>query len=376
MIISSATPSELVDWFHTDHKHGQTILCVLVAPAQSDQAKLTAIIETTFKADAMLGEKVAFLLLHPNVRQIVALGGLSVIPVLQGTTFVSPRTEYAAAYQLRDTALFRDVSSEHDFLRQEMAKQSARAMARFASDFMQLFMVAPHELPVLCVLIRGLKESVVIPLQQNWGEDDLLGLFAQLQNCASDAEGAGQNYNFLFNSLPARLRRLEQDSREFLAKKDKLAELADGILSRHKASEADLKMVADFLAGQDQSSVSFNRVLESLSIGSSERFRKDGRIAKAQRLLNQLATLRTENGFNQWSGEIMQSVTERAEALVAQRARLLSNLQKIRHGRLIATMASTNKISRVERQFNIVERVVGIGQKSAAAIESLRNLIF
>jgi hypothetical protein len=374
MLISSVTPQELVDWFHKNHRHGQTILCVLVAPAQSDQEKLAATIRNAYTADAMLGAEVAFLLLHPDAKKIVALGGLNIIPVLQGSTFVSPRGEDVIPHRLLDTTLFRDISSERDYLRQEMADQSARAMARFAPEFMQLFTLGAHELPALCILVRGLRESVVVPLQKNWGQDDLLELFGKLQKCALDARDAGRDYNLLVYSLPERLRGLEQSQQELLAKRAELAKLMDGLLSRHKASEADLTMIADFLAGEDLNSAVFNEIVETLSIGNSERFRKDGRIAKAQRLLDRLATLRDGNGFDSQSLFVVQSVAERAEALVIQRTRLLANIQEIRNGRLVATIRGGDNFSQVERSIKMVERLIGLGQKSAGAIAALAKL--
>jgi uracil phosphoribosyltransferase len=36
MIITAATPQDLVDWFHTRQEH-QRVLCVLLAPSQEDQ---------------------------------------------------------------------------------------------------------------------------------------------------------------------------------------------------------------------------------------------------------------------------------------------------------------------------------------------------
>jgi hypothetical protein len=375
MLISSVTPQELVDWFHMDHRHGQTILCVLVAPAQSDQEKLAATIENAYKADAMLGNEVAFLLLHPKTKEAVALGGVGVIPVLQGTTFSSSRHEDALPRALRDTELFRDVSSEHHFLRQEISKQSARTMARFASEFMDLFGVNADELPALCILVRGLRESVVVPLHENWAQNDLLRLFAQLQKCTSEARDAGESYGFFVHSLPKRLRRLEQVADELQAKRANVIKLVDALLFRHKASGSDLQMMADFFASEVPNAASFIRIVEALSIGSSERFRKDGRIAKAQHMLERLAALRADSHFDRESSLVVQSVAERAEALLMQRTRLLANVREIRNGRLVATMKGTHNFDQVEGRIKMFERVVGLSQKSVGVLSAIGKMM-
>lgn len=176
-----------------------------------------------------------------------------------------------------------------------MAKQSAGAMARFTPELMEIFEVSPSALPSLCILVRGLKESVVIPLDKDWSVENLLALFAQLQNCVSEAKVTSNTYDFFFRSLPARLADLENDTREFASKKEKVKYLMTGFLSRYKASDADVQIAADFLANENRTSALFTQTLKEMSVANSDGFMNDARIGKIKNLLDRLADLEEKN---------------------------------------------------------------------------------
>ncbi|HCL4227676.1 TPA: hypothetical protein N2C25_005936, partial [Pseudomonas aeruginosa] len=97
MLITSATPQELVDWFHT-RQEDQRIMCVMLAPELEDQQKLKELTLRFAAADAWLGSEVAFILLDPNGDSAVGLNrGMGEVGAFSGT-----------AFPLRDTTGFRD----------------------------------------------------------------------------------------------------------------------------------------------------------------------------------------------------------------------------------------------------------------------------
>lgn len=373
MFVTSATPRELVDWFHRDH-HGQSVLCVLLAPAQVDQDKLLAIVRDLYETDAILGAEVAFILLHPNAEQIVALAGLGSMPVLRGAHFPQAEQFMRTPRPLRDTGLFIDESTQNDFVREDMALQSARAMARFVPDFMKLFAVRPHELPALCVLVRGLNESVTVPLPKVWGKADLQELFRQLQACASDAREVGRSNYALLKSARLDGALLQQGLLEINAKKAKLTALMDGLLFRHKATPADRQIVANFLASETAQAATFSKVLARLTISESERFRKDGRIGKAQGILYEIESIKAKVEPVSMS-DYLDSLGVLIETVAAKRAHLLANIQQIRNGRVVGTMNPKYTLEQAERHLGWVERLVGVGQKGGEILRSLRKLL-
>jgi hypothetical protein len=376
MLISSATPQELIDWFHKGH-HGQSILCVLLAPAQTDQVKLTALIQEVYATDAMLGPEVAFLLLHPDAKKPLGLMGPGGIPVLQGTVFPDQGKAHShVALPLRDTLLFSDVNTEHDVQRQEIARQSARAMAYFVPEFMRIFGIPTDELPALCVSVKGIGESVVVPLGPQWQGEDLPAIFAEIQKLAINARQVGETLHELVHSLPGKISRLEQAVEQIESTKRKIGFALEGLLSRHQASQTDRKILSEFFTRESQSVEDFNTALMILSIAGSRRFLKDERIQKIQGLLNRMDELRDEFGTDRFSPNVIQPIAEQSKVLAEQRAHLHSEIRKIRNGHLVRTTTSPeNMLTRVERHLTLLDRVYKLGRRGFAAFEGLRKLL-
>ena len=87
MIISSSAPQELISWFHAT-QHSADVFCILLAPSTTDQEQIAGLIDDLYAADAVLGEAVSFLLLHPDVHSPLGLHkGMGAFDTLQGMYF-------------------------------------------------------------------------------------------------------------------------------------------------------------------------------------------------------------------------------------------------------------------------------------------------
>lgn len=129
----------------------------MLAPPTTDQEQIAGLIDDVYAADTVLGEAVSFLLLHPDVHSPLGLHtGMGAFDTLQGMYFPPGRVGGATVRALQHEPLFRDMSTETGIYRAEIARESARTMARFVAEFMEIFEVSEHQLPALCVVVRGL----------------------------------------------------------------------------------------------------------------------------------------------------------------------------------------------------------------------------
>lgn len=173
MLISSASPSDLIDWFH-NCQHKQRVLCLLLAPSNSDQTEITTIVKDVFAVDATLGGEIAVLLFHSRKgRKLGIETGSGSCKTFGGQEFPAVNSSDETTYPLRNLAMFRDMRNEAIPHRERLAQESARKTARFVHELMGLCTVTPEEIPAACLLVQGLERSIVIPLGENWTADTL-----------------------------------------------------------------------------------------------------------------------------------------------------------------------------------------------------------
>lgn len=376
MIITSATPQELVNWFHT-RQEDQRILCVMLAPAQDDQRKVSRLVAELFDADAALGNEIAFLLIHPSANTPLGLDkGYGEFATLLGSAFPIHEDRRRLAYSLRNTEVFRDMSNNGDPYRQEIADKSARAMALFVPEFMQLFGVSQRDLPAMCVLVKGLDDSIVLPLGKGWTQDSLLALLGCIRSIADELPNFRTEFRSLADEVPGKLKSVSEVTRELDAKIAHIVEILERLLRRYQGTEEDSTLIADFIARGCPSSDQLQGVLGRLSFCSNERYVKDGQVTKVAALMTRLEAVRAALSVDLQSRRYVLSIADRSQQLVERRTQLLQALQELRDARVTttSTMAS-GSLSRVRSALEGINLTGDLGEKMFGAIEWVRKLV-
>lgn len=353
------------------------VLCTLLAPSQKDQAKLTAFIEDMYQTDAVLGDEIAFLLLHPGAQTPLGLDkGYGEFATLRGTAFTGATRKRDLAYSLRDTQVFRDMSRDGDPYRKEIAEKSSKAMALFVPEFMELFGVRQSEVPALCVLVKGMDESVVVPLSKDWTVENVLEVLGKLRSLADSLPNFNSEYQTLAAPLPLKLPRLEDATREIDAKCKQIEEILERLLGRHGGTEADRDLVADFVARKLPDAAQLEYVLSSLSFIHTERYGRDGQALKVRALMNRLEFVRESLRADFQAREYVLSVADRAQAIVLRREKLLEDIRNIRSARLVATTQfGAQPLRKIRTGLENINLAGDLGEKFMTGIEWLKKLV-
>lgn len=376
MIITSVTPKELVNWFHT-RQEDQRILCVMLAPAQEDQRKISELVAELFEADAVLGDEVAFLLIHPSANTPLGLDkGYGEFATLRGSAFPIREGRRHLAYSLRETEVFRDMSNEGGPYQREIAEKSARAMALFVPEFMQLFGVSQRDLPALCVLVKGLDESIVLPLGRDWTKDSLLALLERLRGIADGLPNFRTEFQSLADEVPSKLKSVSEVAREVEAKNARIVEILECLIRRYQGTESDSTIIADFIARGCPSHEQLQGVLDRLSFSSNERYLKDGQVTKVAVLMARVEAVREELSLDLQSRRYVLSISDRAKQLVERRSQLFQAIQDLRtaHVTTTSTIAS-GSLGRVRSVLESINLTGDLGEKLLAAVEWARKLV-
>ncbi|MCF8205618.1 MAG: hypothetical protein K9J82_11105 [Methylotenera sp.] len=375
MIITSATPQELVQWFHARQEE-QRVLCVMLAPAQEDQRKVSRLIAELFDADATLGEEVAFLLIHPSANTPLGLDkGYGEFATLRGSAFPS-HGRRGLAYSLRDAEVFRDMSNEGAPYRQEVADKSARAMALFVPEFMKLFGVSQRDLPAMCVLVKGLDESIVLPLGKDWTQDSLLELLGRIRSVADNLPDFRAEYQTLASAVPAKLLSISEASREIDAKVAHVVEILERLVRRHAGTENDRTLIADFVARGCPSSAQLQDLLGRLSFCLSDRYLKDGQATKVVALMSRVEAVRDGLSQDLQSRQYVLSIADRAKQLVERREQLFREIGNLREARIATTSGgASGLLGRVRSTLDGVNLAGDLGEKLFTAIDWVRKLV-
>ncbi len=376
MIITSATPKELINWFHT-RQEDQRILCVMLAPAQEDQRRISELVAELYAVDAALGDEVAFLLIHPNAKTLLSLDNdHGKLPTLSGNAFPVQEEQPDLAYPLRRTEVFRDISAASMLYRQEIADESARAMAYFTNDFMRLFGVSALDLPALCVLIKGLDESIVLPLGQGWTNALLLSHLKSLGGIASDLPNFQAEFQDLANELPLKLQSASEATYEIEAELAHIAKILETLLRRYQGNENDVMVIADFIARGCPSQEQLECVLNRLSFSSNERYVRDGQVTKVASLMARVEAIRTELNLDFQCRRYVLSIADRAKQLVERRNQLFQAIQDLRTSRLTKTSKiASGSLGRVRSAMEVINLTGDVGERLLASIDWVRKLL-
>lgn len=376
MIITSATPQELVNWFHMRQEE-QRILCVMLAPAEDDQQKMAKLVANLYETDAVLGEEIALLLLHPSATTPLGLdNGSGRFATLRGSAFPSASTHRGVAYPLRDNEVFRNMSREVGIYRQDIADKSSRAMALFVPEFMKLFAAPLTELPALCVLVKGLNESAVLPLGKDWSPDSLLELLSKIRSAAENLPNFQVEYQSLADAKPEKIIPVTEAKREIEAKINHITEILERIVKRYQGTERDSTLVADFLAQGCSSTEQLQHVLGCLSFRGNGRYLKDGQVSKVVRLMERVETVRVKLDVDLSACRYVLSVSDRARQLVERREQLFQAISGLRGARFTTTSkTASTSLGRVRSMLEDIDLAGDHGEKFLTAINWVRLLI-
>jgi len=377
MLISSATPETLITWFHSAAQVSQKLLCVLLAPAERDQRSLAALIENVYEADSILNNDVAFLLLHPGVDTPLGLfKGMGEFATLRGLAFPTRSPHGDLLYPLREAAPFRDMSDEAGKARSEIASQSARAMARFVPEFVNLLNIAPLELPALCVLVRGVDDAVALSLDANWTKDDLSLLLKRIRNVIDGAPNFQHEYRLLAAIAPADVKRADNEVLEREAKWRRVCAALEMVARRHGATETDVELITEFIASGTGQTSDLDALIASLSFAASPRFVTDAQIQMARRLMVRVEEIRESLSSDAMARQYVVSISERAEELVKQRDHIFAELRSVK-GASIWRSSNQNAapLSKIRRTLESINLAGDLGEKLFVAIKWAQLLV-
>lgn len=365
MLITSATPQELIDWFHVKQEK-QRIMCVMLAPELEDQQKLKDLILGFSAADAVLGGEVAFILLDPTGSSAVGLDrGLGEVGAFSGV-----------AFPLRDTTSFRDLTDEWEHHRDHVAKTSARGMARFVPDFMQIFNVEPADLPCLCLVVHGVDESIVLSLDKEWTTEHLKELLQKIRMIVDGTPNFKKEISSIAGLLPKSLERIQDLVNSIGAKTSQISKILDQMLRRYDSSAEDRRMVVSYVAQGCQGRKILEDVLARFSFKESEKFLRDEQISRLLRLADELDSRRAPLIELQRGGLFIPSVTQQAQHWIESRDKLFGELESLLPGKQIATTRiNRNQLTLIKSALELVNTSGEVVGKAVAAYEWIIKLM-
>lgn len=334
MLISSASPQELVDWFHTRQEQ-QRLLCVLLAPSSTDQKKLTELIADLEQADVVMGRKVGFILLDPKATTALAIersgGEVAAFP---GNLLSSTQHPGDDIRVLRDEQVFREIGPNWEEVQQRAAKDTSKATARFVPEFADLFEISPEDLPCLCILVKGLDESAVVPLGKNWSAEQLISLLTTLHAIANQTP----NFREAFQDLKAKnpeqfLQPLKNSVAKIEEHISTLTNVLETIHSRYGGNADDHTILAGLRADRYPGTAHLQRAFSQLSYSSVAEFQSDLQVKRAGKLMSQIGEIRNTISRNdQERRQIALSIADKAQVIVESRAQMFDALSRLQAG--------------------------------------------
>ncbi|PYC03572.1 hypothetical protein DMX09_15585 [Pseudomonas protegens] len=370
MLISSASPQELVDWFHTRQEQ-QRLLCVLLAPSDADQQKLASLIANLDEADTALGRKVAFLLLDPTTNNALGIdqprGEVAAFP---GYAFPSSQHPEKFIRPLRNEQTFQDLGHDWEELRGRIARNSSKATAQFVPEFAELFAISPAEQPCLCVLVKGLDQSVVLPLGDDWSEATLIALMTQLHNIADQTPNFRAAYQHLEADGPqSLLPPLEKAVEEINEHISTLTQVLERILVRHDGTASDIEIMAGFVADRCPGTARLQLAFSQMSFSSAPDLKNDRDLLRATKLMTKISTIRNKINNDRKRKDIVVSLADQAQLVVESRAQLFDSLNKLQPLRLVSTSTvNGHLLSKLKSNLEWIDLVGNAHEKVASAV--------
>lgn len=381
MEISASSPTDLLRWFHQDGSHDRDVLCVLLAPSTADQQKVSELVGEVYAADALLGRAISLLLLHPDAQKPLGFHkGMGRFAALQGESFPPGHGRLAVSAgldvtPLRETPLFRDLSTEGESYRATIAAEAARTMAHFVPEFMEALRVTPPQLPAPCVMVRGFEQAAVVPLGADWTAEQLLSVLRQVRQAADALPDFQLEYRTIAALTPTHVARVEDHVRALDATRRQLDNALEALAQRYHATQGDRQHIAEFLAADVPDVLAFDTVVQALSFTAHPKFRKDGQLDKARRCVQRILDLRVLLADEDSIRHFVLQVGDRAQALVERRQQLLAALRKIPNVSVVPAPGTRGTtFERIMTALGRVNLSVDLAAKAAAAYQWVLQL--
>lgn len=262
MLIVEGSAEEISKWFITQ-KTDETILCIFLGTAQSHIDLLATLINRVEQVDAVIGEKIGFLVCTKG--QLTAKY-LESKPDLKPTRLVAekrsiPAREYLLQF---DTISLRSeprvAQSEHE------ANALSACTARMMPDFMRTFGIHHKDLPCMLTLVKGVDSASVSSFPEHVTKEALLRWLSDLRDLVDRVESDLLNRDFTVEDVLWRLQSARNFADEAKAKLLQINKAAQGVCakfssdvdtvfrtvtalsSEHLNSHEKAKVIAEFVA--------------------------------------------------------------------------------------------------------------------------------
>lgn len=259
MIISSGKPEQLVEWFH-NWQNELRVLCILLAPDETDLKNIAALVEHPYAADARLGKNLGFLVLlkegdklnidHRYRSNEHGLDNPAKPRPLSIDLQNSEAREYGAFLgiylPLNDWAEGNGVQSLRSIesnYRAAVANKAAEAMAYYVPELMEIFKVDHNQLPTLCVLVKGINKAAILPLGNDWNNDSLVNMLGLIHNIANDVPDFQAEYTQLKDEAIPAIKTSTKRDQKINTIKNKL----EGLIRKEEGNHDDRKLAAEFI---------------------------------------------------------------------------------------------------------------------------------
>ena len=264
MVISKATPKQVLDWFMSGRANVD-ILCLLLAPSRKDRDRIRELIEDSSAYDALMGRKIGFLLMYPGQGSALGLGHGSSRSVFPGEPLFR---------DLRDLRTELTEFQDGDFYGR-IASETAAQMAHFVPDFMDLLGIGSEALPTLCVLVYGEEHFKTISLGNDWTLDELGRWLTELARVANRKEVVSVFPSFVLQQFTDMEREVATLEAGVAVRKTKIAERFDRLDRKYGLNDADRLASAHFLQAGQLSCSDLEMLLGQLSIATTPKFASD-----------------------------------------------------------------------------------------------------
>jgi hypothetical protein len=276
MILSCATPLQIIEWFQSGQSKAD-VLCILLGPSIEDRQRVRQLAQDFFRFDALMRERIHFVLSYPGAQSPLSI-----------------RDEQGAVAIFPGESLYRPVRGTYPelpgFYESQAVDLIATQMALFVPDFMNILGVGPESLPAICVLVQGQAQIKVINMDAKWNADDVHNWLLKLVTIAYRPESERHNVVSLNQALARTKNVICQTAdieRAIKARRVKLQNSFHYLASRVRFNDEDKLLIARFLNGDSLCLDSFESMISSLSVRQDRGFGESGPVRHLRKLVRE-----------------------------------------------------------------------------------------
>jgi hypothetical protein len=364
MLLTFASPPQLVEWFHREDRV-HDVMCFFLGVSELHLNLLNNIADQVRKFDAAMGEKIAFVLfdnVEPSLMTMEEGQGHKIYyfgqPLINGSTSTSLVTP------LRDL---------NDNISPERIRDGA---AKVFTDFRQFLGVKYEELPVLVVMVKGIPESYVICLESNISDELICKWLAKICESAWSDQNTTQlllTLEPLFQSALFELKGLQDDIKHI---RGRITNKLDILLKNQNAIENDWSAVEKYMCDEDFSQESFTALLSSMSFCNSISTRG---FKKIRALLHRADILQKKIESRLSFLQDNDNLETRIRKIEDRREKILSIIQDWKQQacppKAVYFFANQNFLDKSIELSNLLENWGRIGQKLWSFLRVLKSIV-